>query len=142
MGLNKKRLSDGIYWYGLVCKPLDNIKPVTNFINNVVEDEPIPVEQFKSIFDRYLTDRDSDLKSAVLSYPTSLSQPIKNDQVKPVEMGSIIDFVNQIEICTDNEKSKSNTVKKPGNKKSKVSKVKNQTNKSANELGKLITKSE
>ena len=142
LGLNKKRLSDGIYWYGLVCKPLDNTKPVTNFINNVVEDEPIPVEQFKSIFDRYLTDRDSDLKSAVLSYPTSLSQPIKNDQVKPVEMGSIIEFVNQIEICSDNEKSTSNTVKKPGNKKSKVSKVKNQTNKNANELGKLITKSE
>jgi hypothetical protein len=138
LGLNKKRLSGGIYWYGLVRKPLDTTKPLTSFINNVVEDEPIPVEQFKSIFDKYLTDRDSDLKSAVLSYPTSLSQPIKNVQVKPIEMGSIIEFVNQIEICTNNEKLTSNTVKKLGNKKSnkdsnvkipKIPKIKNQKNK-------------
>jgi hypothetical protein len=164
LGLNKKRLSDGIYWYGLVCKPLDTTKPLTSFINNVVEDEPIPVEQFKSIFDKYLTNRDSDLKSAVLSYPTSLSQPIKNEQVNPIEMGSIIEFVNQIEICTNNEKLTSNTVesekitvKKHGNKKSnkdsnvkipKIPKIKNQKNKIvesesvSNELGKLITKSE
>ena len=139
LGLDKKRLSDGIYWYGLVRKPLNNTGTSDNFINSVIEDEPIPVEQFKSIFDKYIIDRDVDLKSVVLSYRNSQlsqpSQPTKNESTesteftKSVELGSIMEFVKKIE--PDNNEQ-ANIVKKSSKSKVKTSKVTNRKVQSKN----------
>ncbi len=115
LGLNKKRLSDGIYWYGLVRKPLEAEKPLGNFKNVTVEDKPIPVEQFKSVFDKYLMDRDADLKSVISTFPSAqltqkflAPEEIKyggliSTDIRSSEMSSIVEFVKQTEISGDCE---------------------------------------
>ncbi len=115
LGLNKKRLSDGIYWYGLVRKPLDGPKSKEEFVNKTIEDKPIPCEEFQSIFDKYLMDRNAELKSVTSAYPVPpmsftlltnlVNQELKPEPLisppKPIEMSSIIEFVKQSEITPD-----------------------------------------
>ncbi len=115
LGLNKKRLSDGIYWYGLVRKPLEVEKPLGNFKNVTVEDKPIPVEQFKSVYDKYLMDRDADLKSVISTFPSAqftqkflAPEEIKyggliSTDIRSSEMSSIVEFVKKTEISGDCE---------------------------------------
>ncbi len=115
LGLNKKRLSDGIYWYGLVRKPLEAEKPLGNFKNVTVEDKPIPVEQFKSVFDKYLLDRDADLKSVISTFPSAqLTQKflapeeikyggLELSAMRSNEMSSIVEFVKQTVISEDSD---------------------------------------
>ncbi len=114
LGLNKKRLSDGIYWYGLVRKPLDGPKPKEEFVNKTIEDKPIPCEEFQSVFDKYLMDRNAELKSVTSAYPmpfvsfdTLINQETKSEPFisppRPIEMSSIIEFVKQSEITSDCE---------------------------------------
>lgn len=111
LGLNKKRLSDGIYWYGLVRKPLESLIPSNEFKQFGVQDEPIPPAEFKSTLNKYLQDRDADLKSVIASYqPFYINKEYQsnnsNNQVlrsAPVEMTSIIEFVNKSIVNTNED---------------------------------------
>jgi len=178
LGLNKKRLSDGIYWYGLVRKPVESLVPSGEFKKFGVEDTAIPASEFKSKLDKFLQDRDEELKSVISSYkPTFINKelqpinevarsvPSENLKNLPLEMTSIIEFVNKSIIADaeteeeDNEpakveqdnqttqsKLKQTKTKqgKPSQPKPKVTKAKKQSGEEpvSNELGKLITKSE
>ena len=86
LGLNKKRLADGIYWYGLVSKPLD-----TSILQNkhkpIEKDTPIPIEEFKSKFDQYIMDRDGDLLSIISSYDNTKTPTfLKPSDLKPSDL--------------------------------------------------------
>ena len=86
LGLNKKRLADGIYWYGLVCKPLES-SIHKNKHTNIEKDTPIPIEEFKSKFDKYISERDSDLLSIISSYDTATTTTfLKLDDVNTCDL--------------------------------------------------------
>lgn len=167
LGLNKKRLSDGIYWYGLVRKPLESLVPSNEFKKFGVQDEPIPVDEFKSTLDKYLQDRDADLKSAIATFQPVFvskqnnqgSEVFKSGPVNnlPVEMSSIIEFVNKSIIADMHDETEkqvepvptqpTQTKKQTKPKAVKATKGKKQNNEEpispiANELGKLISKSD
>lgn len=135
LGLNKKRLSDGIYWYGLVHKPLDSIKPLDEYKNVKLKDEPIPVEQFKSTYEKYIIDRDLDLKSVISSYLPNLIN--KEQQLNKTVNNTDNEVVNENKETTLVEPAKRKT-KTKGKKQTQNNTVVEQYS-ASNELSKLVT---
>jgi hypothetical protein len=53
LGLQKKRLADGIYWYGLVVKNLDDVKPVSKQFNySKITDKPVTDDDFNKFMEQ------------------------------------------------------------------------------------------
>ena len=60
LGLNKKKLSDGIYWYGLINKDILSYNPKNIFINNSIPINTIPTSEFESMCFKLLLERETD----------------------------------------------------------------------------------
>lgn len=120
LGLNKKRLADGIYWYGLVRRSFENLIPKD--INKNCT--PIPTEEFKTTFDKYIMDRDSDLQSIIASYPSYQSISIKNES-NLKEINSIVEFIKTSNtegelVKSDNEVITDQVIQEPVKKQPKT----------------------
>ncbi len=56
MGLQKKRLADGIYWYGLVRKSDTTSQEKLPFVNPKISEKPITMEEFEKFRDNRSTE--------------------------------------------------------------------------------------
>ncbi len=66
IGLNKKRLADGIYWYGLVLKPIEYSKD--NIINNMIEEIALNSKQLAEETNKERNKRDKDLEEIIKGF--------------------------------------------------------------------------
>jgi hypothetical protein len=101
LGLQKKRLADGIYWYGLVVRNVNKLKPVNNTFNYVkISDKPVTDEDFnKYMAERNIKFFDSD---NVLTSPVKATKSSYNDLLKEVESSIKLEPVVDITKSSEN----------------------------------------
>ena len=81
LGLQKKRLSDGIYWYGLIVKKQDEPNISKTYLNKQLSDAPLTDDEFKKLLENRNNELNS-IKMETLSKFSTVSQNIN----KPISM--------------------------------------------------------